>query len=228
MLLVLFSCFVGNAQNFQILDRQETYQGGLNEVVRIPLRIRNTSDRAQFYVIRKIGGELGDSQRGYFCLDKNCLEPGIDEFSKKIEAGETLSGLYFVVETGLQSVQNQVRFEVFAKGKPQEAQELTANILVDEKPARNYVFHSKEITIHEVFPNPVQNEAFMDYQLHQDQVKAKIVVHNILGKPMGEYELNFLENRVKISADELASGIYFYTLYLDNNGVATRKMIVRK
>jgi hypothetical protein len=45
---------------------------------------------------------------------------------------------------------------------------------------------------------------------------------------MGEYDLNFQETKVKILADELASGIYFYTVYIDNNGVTTRKMIVRK
>lgn len=217
-----------SAQNFQLLDRQESFQAGLNETIRVPLRIKNTTDKAQFYVVRKAAAELGGSQKGYFCLNKTCLEPAIEEFSKKIEAGETLQGLYFVVETGLQATQGSVRFEVFVKGRPNEAIDHTISLNIDEKPSRSYLFQSKEITIHEVFPNPVQNEAFMDYQIHQEQVKAKIIVHNILGKPMGEYDLSHQETRIKLQVDELASGIYFYTVYLDNNGVATRKMLVRK
>ena len=217
-----------SAQNFQIIDRQDQFQAGLNDVVRIPIRIKNTSDKAQFYIIRKEAQDLGNSQKGYFCLDKNCLDPTILEFSKKVEAGETLQGLYFVVETGLQSTQNNLTFEIFVKGKPQEVTQISTTLMVDEKPSRSVVFQSRELTIHQIFPNPVQNEAFMDYQLHGDQTKAKIVIHNILGKPMGEYDLQHHETRLKIQADDLASGIYFYTVYLDNTGVATRKMIVRK
>ena len=228
IIAILSACLRGYTQSFQLLDKHDNFTAGLNEQIRIPIRIKNTSDKPYFFAVRKVVSELGDSQKGYFCLDNNCLEPGIDEFSKRIEAGETLKGLYFIVESGLQSIQSHIKLEIFAKGRPQDTQEINANLIVDEKPGRNYVFHSKEITIHEVFPNPVQNEGFMDYQIHQEQTKAKIVIHNILGKPMGEYDLSFFETRVKIAADELASGIYFYTLYLDNTGVATRKMIVRK
>ncbi len=227
-LLILFVSLNAIGQNFQLLDRQDSYQATINETVRIPFRIKNATEKAQFYVIRKTGGELGGSQKGYFCLDKTCLEPGIEEFSKRVEAGETLHNLYYVVETGLQASQSSVRFEVFVKGHPNESVDHTINLVVEEKPSRSLVYQSKEITVHDIFPNPIQNEGFMDYKIHQEQVKAKVVVHNILGKTMGEYDLSFQENRVKILADELASGIYFYTIYIDNNGVTTRKMIVRK
>jgi hypothetical protein len=45
---------------------------------------------------------------------------------------------------------------------------------------------------------------------------------------MGDYDLPASETRVKIQADELISGVYFYTVYIDNSGVLTRKLIVRK
>jgi hypothetical protein len=59
-------------------------------------------------------------------------------------------------------------------------------------------------------------------------VKAKVVIHNILGKSMNDYELPYAENKVKIQADDLPAGVYFYTVYLNNEGVFTRKLIVRK
>lgn len=217
------------AQNFQLVDRQENYQTMLNETLRIPIKIKNNTDKAQFYVIRKVGtSDLGGSQKAYFCLDKNCLEPGMDEFSKKIEPGETLQNLYYTLESGLVAGQNTIKFEVFAKGAPSETLEHTVNIVVEEKKSGLHTFQSKEITIHDIYPNPVQNEAFIDYTLHNESTKAKVVIHNILGRTMGEYELPYQENKIKVQADELASGIYFYTLYLDNSGVVTRKLIVRK
>jgi hypothetical protein len=59
-------------------------------------------------------------------------------------------------------------------------------------------------------------------------LKAKVVIHNILGSQVGHYELPVFETKVKIQADELTSGVYFYTVYLDNIGVLTRKLVVRK
>jgi hypothetical protein len=68
----------------------------------------------------------------------------------------------------------------------------------------------------------------MDYKIHNDQVKAKIVLHNLLGSSVEEHSLPPLETRLKIRTDNLDAGIYFYTLYVDNEGVITRKLIVKK
>jgi len=38
----------------------------------------------------------------------------------------------------------------------------------------------------------------------------------------------YIENKIKISTDELPAGVYFYTVYLNNSGVLTRKLVVRK
>jgi hypothetical protein len=59
-------------------------------------------------------------------------------------------------------------------------------------------------------------------------VKAKLVVHNILGSAITNHELPFLESKVKIQAEDMTPGVYFYTVYLDNIGVLTRKLIVRR
>jgi len=228
-LLMLILCSLGaSAQNFDLIDRQENYQTGLSENLRIPLRIKNNSDKAQFYVIRKVSSDLGGTQKGYFCLDKNCLETGIEEFSKRVEPGETLTGLAYTLETGLVSGQNNIRFEIFAKGMPHDFIEHNVNISIDEKLAKTLVFKSKDITIHDVYPNPAVDQAFVDYQIHNDAIKAKVVVHNILGSPVGNYDLPFSDLKVKIQTEELPPGVYFYTLYLDNDGVLTRKLIVRK
>jgi hypothetical protein len=225
--LFLFS-WESYAQQFEILEIQEAYQATFNQQLRIPIRIKNNGEKAQFFVIRKVKGELGDTQKGYFCLSNNCLDATISEFSKKVEPGETLQELYFVIESGIQAMQTTLRFEIFQKGSAHDIVDRSVAISVDEKPGRSFIFQSKDISIQDVYPNPVQTQASIDYKLHSESVKARLTLHNILGKIMGDYELPSSETRVKIQADELTSGVYFYTVYIDNSGVLTRKLIVRK
>ena len=228
MLMLLIQSPEIFAQGFDLVDRQENYQATLSETLRIPLKIKNNTDKPQFYIIRKANNDLGGTQKGYFCLDRNCLDAGIDEFSKRVEPGETLTGLYYSLETGMVTGQNNLKFEVFIKGNPQGLIQHQVNITIDEHRTKSFVFQTKDITIQDVYPNPVSDQAFIDYKIHNESMKAKVVIHNILGSSIGDYELPTAENRIKIATDDFAPGIYFYTVYLDNNGVLTRKLIVRK
>jgi hypothetical protein len=224
---LLAVCKAG-AQHFEVLEGPDSYQTSFNQLLRIPIRIKNNTDKAQFYVVRKAKGELSDTQKGYFCYNGQCLDASIEEFSKKVEPGETLQDLFYTLESGMQTALANIKLEVFPKGNPHDIVDKSISISVVEKPDKSHIFQSKDITIHDVYPNPVQDQAFIDYKLHTETVKAKITVHNILGKTMGDYDLPSTESRVKLQTDELVSGVYFYTVYLNNNGILTRKLIVRK
>ncbi len=231
-LILVFVMLVGGlnavGQGFEWTDRQESFQAGYGQTLKVPIRIKNTSDKPQFFIIRKVQGDIGSNQKAYFCLGDECLEPGLDQFSKRLEAGETLANLFFTVETGLTTTSNSFRFEVFPRGNQGLGQEHTFSIAVEEKPAKSLVFQSKDITIHDIYPNPIVDLSYIDYRIYNESLKAKVVIHNILGSPVGHYDLPVFETKVKIQADELTSGIYFYTVYLDNIGVLTRKLVVRK
>jgi len=225
---LLLSSLSSFGQTFDLIDRAEAYTAGISQSIRIPIKIKNTSDKDQFYIVRIVGNDLSGTQRGYFCIDKNCLEPGITEFSKRIESGRILEGLHFYLETGLVTGQYPLRFEIFAKGNINTLVEHQVNVNIEEKQPKSLVFQSKDITVHDVYPNPVFDQAYIDYRLHTETVKAKLIVHNILGSSVSNHELPFSESKVKIEAQDLTPGVYFYTVYLDNIGVLTRKLIVRR
>jgi hypothetical protein len=232
-LLVLASLFfalrlTALSQGVEWADRQENFQAALGQTIRIPIKIKNTSDKAQFFIVRKAQGDLGSNQKGYFCLGEECFDPGVDQFSKRLEPGETLNQLYFTVEPGMTTTFNSLRFEVFPRGNPALGIDQLISLSVEEKPSRSLVFQSRDITIHDIYPNPVVDQAFIDYKIYNEQLKAKVVIHNILGSPVGHHDMPVFESRVKIQAEEFASGVYFYTVYLDNVGVLTRKFVVRK
>ncbi|GHM98718.1 hypothetical protein WSM22_02080 [Cytophagales bacterium WSM2-2] len=226
LLVGFFCCAAGQAQNFELVERQDAYSAGFNQLVRIPLKIKNNTDKAQFYIVRKTKSDLLENQKGYFCLDSKCLESTVNEFSKKVEPGEVIN-LYYTVESGMLQATNNFKFEVFPKGFPAEQIEHNVLLSVEEHSPRS-VYQTRDITINDVYPNPVQDQASIDYKIHNEALKAKIVVHNILGRAMAEYELPSNDTRVKMLVDDFAPGVYFYTVYLNNSGVLTRKIIVRK
>lgn len=229
LFLFLMTAFLsGFTQSFELVDHQENFQASYGETLRIPIRIRNITSKPQFYIVRKLQSDLNSTQKGYFCLDRTCLESGIEEFSKKVEPGETLQNLVYVLESGIQSGIGSLKFQVFTKGNPSEAVDYSVSFSIQEKGQKQIIFKSKDITIQDVYPNPVQDLAYMDYRIHNESVTAKVIIHNILGRAISEFELSPLEDRVKIHSEEFVSGIYFYTLYVNNNGVLTRKLIIRK
>lgn len=229
ILIVLTAGSTAWSQSVEWLDRQDTYQATIGQNARIPIRVRNTSDRPQTIVIRKASADLNANQKGYFCIDDECMDILVDQVTRRLEPGEVANNVFFVVEPGLSATSNALRFEVFHKGSPQLGLEHSFLLSVEEKPTRSFVFQARNITIHDVYPNPITGQdAYLDYRLLDEAVKAKVVIHNILGSPVGEHEMVSTETRVKIQAEGLSSGVYFYTIYLDNVGVLTRKLVVRK
>lgn len=216
------------AQNFEVLPLSESLIGNPGQAIKIPIQIKNQSEKAQFYIIRLAESDLKAGQKGYFCFNGDCLSEESFEVSKKIEGFSTLTGLYYMVETGLSTGLSQLRFEVFVKGSNQTLLDWPVSIMVDEKQPKNVVFKSKDIMVRELYPNPVTATAYLDYELYSEKKSAKIMIHNILGTSMGEQELSFNETKAKILTEELTPGIYFYTIYLDGEGIITRKMVVRR
>ena len=225
--LLCTASFSVSGQNLELLPIPESLMATTGQALKIPIQIKNSGEKAQFYLIKIADADLKTGQKGYFCLNGDCLTEEITEISKRVEAASTLTGLYYVLETGLATGQSQLLFEVSVRGST-TITESTVTIMVDEKQPKNVVFKSKDIMIHEIYPNPVSSTAYIDYELYNERKAAKVVIHNILGTPMGEQELSSTENRAKILTDELSPGIYFYTVYLDNEGLITRKMVVRR
>jgi hypothetical protein len=230
LLLVMgmsISCCVF-AQSFEVSSLQDSYNGFIGESIKAPLRLKNTSDKAITLIIRNVDAQIGSSQRNYFCLDNNCLDHKVEDFIVKIEPGQVMNNFQVVLDAGLVSGESSLRYVAFNKYNPGHVVEFDLNFIVEEKPEKQNLYSSRLITLHDVYPNPVVDQAVVDYKMNNDQVKAKIVVHNILGNVVGEYSLPSSENFVRVRTDDLSAGIYFYTLYVENEGVITRKLIVRK
>ncbi|MBX7047122.1 MAG: T9SS type A sorting domain-containing protein [Ignavibacteria bacterium] len=89
---------------------------------------------------------------------------------------------------------------------------------------------SSEYTLYQNYPNPFNPNTAIAYQISKGGV-VNLKVYNIQGKEIavlvnerkssGSYEINF-------NAQNLTSGIYFYSLSIDNKIVETKKMMLVK
>lgn len=229
LLLTLLLAFSlrGYSQGFEVFA-EPGFKGGIGETVKAPLRIRNTTDKPQNIIIRRVQATIGSTQRYYFCIDGTCNEDRQDEILVRLEPGQILSSVQIALEGGLISEHSILRYIAFNRAAPSQSVEFELNFSIEEKSNRNKVYESRFISVNDIYPNPCTDHAFLEYSLTSDRVKAKVRIHNILGNVMGEYELSPLETSVRIKTDDLTSGIYFYTLILDNESVMTRKIIVKK
>lgn len=230
LLSVLFFLVAASSfgQGFELTGFQDFHKGAIGETVKVPVRFKNTTERAITIILRKVNSQIGSTQKNYFCIDNNCLDHRVDDHIFRVDAGQTLTNFYIVLEAGLVPGISSVRYIAYNKSAPSHPVEFDLTFSIDEKPEKQKLYTSRAIAVHDVYPNPATDQAYIDYAIHDDRVKAKIRVHNILGTILGEYPLPPSETLVRIKTDDLSAGIYFYTLYLNGESVMTRKLVVNK
>ena len=79
------------------------------------------------------------------------------------------------------------------------------------------------------YPNPTQGIATIPYVLEEDAMNAKIVLSNLMNSIMREYPLHDKgKSGIEINMSDLPSGIYFYSLIINNTKVDGKKLLLVK
>jgi hypothetical protein len=219
---------VALGQSFEIIYAQDVIRGTIGETIKTPLRIKNLTDKPIYLVVRRLDQQLGSTQKASFCVDQVCQENRSKDFTLKIDPFSTSESIQISLEAGLAAVMSSIKYSITNKNNPTEATDLDFTFLVEENRSKENLYSSRFIRLYNVYPNPVIDFANVDYKILAPSIKARIVLHNILGNRMDEYPLPASETQIKISVAAMAAGIYFYTLYVENEGVVTRKLVVRK
>lgn len=91
---------------------------------------------------------------------------------------------------------------------------------IDENIIRN-------MTISDIYPNPAKDFITIDYDMPLEVETSSIRVINVLGSVVKEQELNTRDNKLKLDVSDLNDGIYFYTIFINNEPFRTEKLIVK-
>ncbi len=77
------------------------------------------------------------------------------------------------------------------------------------------------------YPNPVMEYAIIEFQLEGDS-DVRIEIQNGLGQMVKVIRPEKGQNFVQIDVEDFESGIYYYSLYLNNEWIACNKMMISK
>ncbi len=237
IILTLISLLSFNleAQSLKVVDTNPVQQGFIGEEIRTTLFIQNISEEPIYYRVVQLNKQIGSSQQSLICVNNDCFTDNIarsEERSsglvRKINPGETDDAISVVLEAGLVDAVSSVLYSIENIKDPSDRVELEFQYEVTEAVENGLLYSSKNVDLRDVYPNPVTETAFFDYNIKNDSKEAKIIIHNVLGTVAGEFQLNPFEEQLKVSVEKFNPGVYFYSLYIDNEGVATKKLVVRK
>jgi hypothetical protein len=79
----------------------------------------------------------------------------------------------------------------------------------------------------EAMPNPVKGSATIQYAIPEGNTRAQLLITDALGRQIKTIQLS-TAGVINVDATSLASGVYNYSLIVDNKTVVTRKMTVVK
>lgn len=84
---------------------------------------------------------------------------------------------------------------------------------------------SEDVSL-QIFPNPFSAQAVVQYSLPSGSQNAQLVVYDMLGQQRGAYRLSNTYGEISISAGNLTTGVYLYSLLVDGKSTLTKKMVV--
>ena len=96
-----------------------------------------------------------------------------------------------------------------------------------EGKAENRLYASDRLWVSNVYPNPADDVTEVDYQVNGPVNEAKLILLNVLGAPIAEYNLDRNDRKVRIVTRDLSTGYYLYQLSVDGKKVATKRLLVR-
>ena len=157
------------------------------------------------------------------------LDPGTTELLDFIEIapGAKFEEFRAVIKSGISDGQSTLTYTFFDAHQPQIEEEVTLSYFISDRVPKPLLYHDQSIELVDIFPNPAVDYLQIAYDVLNPNLQAKGVIHNVLGTSEYEFDINPFENQIQINVGSLRSGVYFFTLYRDNENVLTQKIIVR-
>lgn len=224
--IVLITCFclAGYAQSFSIVNLEPSLVVPHQKTITSTFYIQNYTNVETLYSISLKGAYSQGGSIALICYDGKCDEKNIQLI---IPANRTSNEIGLKFTGGLSSFKSNLQLIV---DDEETINSITKDIFVSVTDLKqDDIFYSKdEVFVSNFYPNPSIKFANMEYRLKPFQTNVKVVLQNVLGSHVKEYNLDPRDNKIRLLTENLNPGIYFYTLIINEEGLATRKLIVKR
>jgi hypothetical protein len=201
--------------------------GRLNAEHVAEIVMRNTTSDLVKLRASKEAVKLLDSAIVQICMVV-CLEPSVDTIPENLTyslPGETTAPANIFTlhynANGNQGV-SLVRYTLF------NADDMSDNVVFYFTYNSNVSISDSKIAASNIaaYPNPATDRVTIKYSLNHN-APAKLVVKNLMGTTLYTTPLYANNDKVTLDVSQYASGIYFYSLVIDEHVVSTKKLLVR-
>ncbi len=150
-------------------------------------------------------------QPSFLTLDRNI------NYQRSAYINQYFTNSFLLQPTKIQSVKNES-----AQNTPTVENKIEEFISSEDR-----LFSSDKLTVSNIYPNPADDHADIDYAISSQVGEAKITFYSILGNEMKEEILEKDQRKIRISTKEWNNGIYLYQLSADGKSLVTKKLLVR-
>jgi hypothetical protein len=226
--ILFFVPLLAGAQQVRVLSEVLDFSGDIGSSQRKTVILQNESNQTKTYILKNLRGGVGSSQKVKVCLNDQCFDPKKDlsKISLRLQPGEIFTDLYLEFEMGITETRGS--FDLFFVNSENIRENFVVEARYEVASGSSTDFTHKDIKLSEIFPNPSNRIAQLDYELVNPKAKAKITINSFIGNPIAEFELVPDRNSLVINVTDFQPGVYFYTLFVDNKNVVTKKLQVKK
>ncbi|MCH7408882.1 T9SS type A sorting domain-containing protein [Belliella sp. DSM 111904] len=224
--LLLFPLY--SEAQVRVLSERGEFIGKIGATQRKSIIIQNESNAKKDYILRFLRGNVGTSQKVKICVGDQCYDP-TKELSKikiSLKPGELVTDLYLEFDLGI--IETKGNFELhFANTENNKDIFIVESVYNVSNPENNLdKTNHKDIAIGDVYPNPSNRVAHLDYEYKNKNALAKISINSFIGNPVAEYKLDPSQSTLVMNIEGLRPGVYFYTLFVENKNIVTKKLVV--
>jgi hypothetical protein len=212
----------------RVLSENIEFNGKIGTAQRKSLIIQNQSNQPVEYSLKFLRGNIGSSQNIKLCIADKCFDPKRDmaKIHLILAPGEIFTDLYLEFDLGI--TETKGNFDLHFTNTENIRDVFVIEAIYDVfNPSIEETNH-KDISIGSVYPNPSNRIAQIDYEFKNPNTTAKITINSFIGNPVAEYLLEPAQKSLVINVADLNPGVYFYTLFVDNKNIVTKKLVVKK
>jgi hypothetical protein len=197
----------------------------MDEVISAQLDVTNNSSQSiDVKVFRRIVNVLPNTSN-YFCWGV-CFEPPIDTSLTQlaIAPGETSSQFFGDLRPMEQIGSSYITYVFYDAENMADSVSVTVHYKASPEGIEDELI--SRINFSNPYPNPSDKVVYFDYSWEVDLTSAKLVISNLLGAVVETVSIPANEKRIQLNTSGLQNGLYICSLEIQDNVVATRKLIV--
>ena len=188
--------------------------------------VNNFTDTLRLYVGKRVVSEVEGSYNT-FCLGV-CLDPSISTSPSPLVLGpgdtSTYGQFHLLYHPGSNAGTTTVQYN-FSDPQNEVSGSLNINFIsngvgINEQKA--------DISLFQAYPNPASDQVVVQYEVSGlGNMPANIVITSLVGSKLRTIPVNGNSGKSVIDLSDFVAGIYFYSLEINGQTLATRKLIIK-